>query len=57
MIEISPIDPPEGSKEYAETTSTLTFYHTLNGSPADFNDYVRFVSECRAKFWKYKPVM
>lgn len=48
---------PEEAKFYAESLSTPTFYHIMNGQRLSFNTYMKGIEEWRAKISDYKPVV
>jgi hypothetical protein len=48
---------PEDSKLYAESTSTPTFYHIMNGQHLAYDNFVKGIVEWRAKISYYKPVV
>ncbi|KAI1272830.1 hypothetical protein F5Y07DRAFT_280754 [Xylaria sp. FL0933] len=57
VMEWSLTGPPEKATEYAETTSTSTFYQVINGRRLDLETYVKHIEEMRAKVSDYKPVV
>ncbi|KAJ6515607.1 hypothetical protein C8R45DRAFT_213493 [Mycena sanguinolenta] len=44
-------------KEYAEATSTPTFYQIMNGNRLELDAYIKGIDEWRAKISDYKPVV
>jgi hypothetical protein len=51
------IGPPKEAKVYVDATSLPTFYHVMNGQRLDYEPYVKFVEEWRAKSADYKPTV
>ncbi|KAF2490249.1 hypothetical protein BU16DRAFT_530781 [Lophium mytilinum] len=49
--------PPEEAKLYAEGTATPTFYQVMNGQRIEYDDYVKGITEWRAKISAYEPMV
>ncbi|KAI0425896.1 hypothetical protein F5Y09DRAFT_85242 [Xylaria sp. FL1042] len=56
-MEWSLTGPPEKATEFAEATSTSTFYQVINGRRLNLDAYVKHIEESRAKVSEYKPAV